>query len=156
MRLATFRPLGGFTNQKEERRLDNGLQPFVKLRCYESRVYSRAAECLREVEARKRVLLSQRELRKAIQPRWTDAVVRPLTSFHADPRYRGDLHRADMAWALHTAARGLSREQIEHETLNSRDLAKKGPPQRRLAYAMRTATKAVCAIKGPSLCENLR
>jgi len=48
----------------------------------------------------------------------------------------------DMAWALHTAARGISREQIEQEILNSRDLSKKvrrcagrrtpcGPPARR-------------------------
>jgi RepB DNA-primase from phage plasmid len=45
-----FGRLAGFTNQKKERRLDNGLQPFVKLRCSEGRVYSRAAEFLREVE----------------------------------------------------------------------------------------------------------
>ena len=50
--------------------------------------------------------------------------------------------RADIAWAVHAAARGLSREQIEHEILNGRDLSKKGPP-RRLAYAMRTASKAI-------------
>ena len=31
-----------------------------------------------------------------------------------------------MAWVLHAAARGLSREQIEHEILNSRDLSKEG------------------------------
>ena len=49
----------------------------------------------------------------------------------------------DMAWALHTAARGISREQIEHEILNSRDLSRKGPPLRQLAYAMRTASKAI-------------
>jgi hypothetical protein len=47
------------------------------------------------------------------------------------------------AWALHAAARGLSPEQIEHEILIGRDLSKKGPPLRRLAYAMRTARKAI-------------
>ena len=41
------------------------------------------------------------------------------------------------------AEKYLSRAQIEHEILNSRDLSKKGPPQRRLAYAMRTASKAI-------------
>jgi hypothetical protein len=51
--------------------------------------------------------------------------------------------RGYMAWALHAVARGLCREQIEHEILNSRDLSKKGPPLRRLAYAMRTARKAI-------------
>ena len=42
-----------------------------------------------------------------------------------------------------SAARGLSQEQIEHEILNSRDLSKKGPPLLRLAYAIRTASKAI-------------
>jgi hypothetical protein len=48
-----------------------------------------------------------------------------------------------MAWAVHAAARGVSREQIEHEILNSRDLSKKGPPQRQRVYATRTASKAI-------------
>jgi hypothetical protein len=71
-----------------------------------------------------------------------DAPVRPITSFHTDSRYGGDLHRADMGLALHATARGLSREQIEYEILNGRDLSKKGSPLRRSAYAMRTASKA--------------
>ena len=37
----------------------------------------------------------------------------------------------------------LCREQIEYEIRNGRDLSKKDPPQRRLAYAMRTASKAI-------------
>jgi hypothetical protein len=37
----------------------------------------------------------------------------------------------------------LVRAQIGHEILHSRDLSKKGPPLRRLAYAMRTASKAI-------------
>ena len=135
--------MAGFTNQKKERRLQNGFQPLVRLRSSEGNVYSAAKEFLREVEVLKRALLSQRELRKRARPRETNTPVLPITSFHADSRYGGDLHRADMAWALHAAARGLSREEIEHEILNSRDLSKKGPPLRRLAYAMRTASKAI-------------
>ena len=50
-----------------------------------------------------------------------------------------------MAWALHAAAGGLCREKIEHEILNSRDLSKKGPPMRQLAYAIRTASKAIAS-----------
>ena len=45
--------------------------------------------------------------------------------------------------AVRAAARGLSREQIEHEILINRDLSKKGSPLRRLAYATRTASKAI-------------
>ena len=100
--------LAGFTNQKKERRFQNGFQPFVEVRSCEGHVYSRAAEFLLEVEALNCTLLSQRELRKAARLRLTDALVRPLASFHADSRYGGDLHRADMAWAIQAAARGLS------------------------------------------------
>jgi hypothetical protein len=59
-----FGRLAGFSNQKRERRLENGLQPFVKLRCCEGRVYSQAAEFLQEIEALKRALLSQGESRR--------------------------------------------------------------------------------------------
>ena len=151
--MATLRTAGAFTNQKKERRLHNGFQPFVRLRSSVGNVYSAAKEFLREVEPLKRALLSQRELRRTAQPRWTDTLVRPLASFHADPRYACDLHRADMAWALHAASHGLSREQIEQEILNGRDLSKKGSAPRRLAYVMRTASKAI-ALSAQSATED--
>ena len=43
-----FGRLAGFTNQKKERRLQNGFQPFVRLRSSEGNVYSAAKEFLRE------------------------------------------------------------------------------------------------------------
>src|SRR5262249_13056480 len=88
LRLATFRPpLAGFTNQKKERRLQNGFQPFVRLHGNEGYVYSTANEFLREVEALKREQLSRREPRELARPRDNDAPVRPITSFHTDSRY---------------------------------------------------------------------
>src|SRR5262249_53785258 len=121
----------------------SGLQPFVRLHRSEGYVYSAANGFLREVEALKREQLSRREPRELARPRDNEAPIRPITLFHTDSRYAGDLHRADMAWVVHAAARGLSQKQIEHEILNSRDLSKKGPTPRRLAYAMRTASKAI-------------
>jgi hypothetical protein len=55
---------------------------------------------------------------------------------------------------LTPASRG---NKIEHEILNSRDLSKKGPKLRRLAYAMRTASKAIALyaqIKSALAMEN--
>ncbi len=46
-----FGRLAGFTNQKKERRLLNGFQPFVRLRSSGGNVCSAAKEFLREVEA---------------------------------------------------------------------------------------------------------
>jgi hypothetical protein len=116
-------------------------------------------EFLREVEALKREHLSRREPRELARPWQTDTPVRPITSFHADRRYGGDLHRADMAWAVHAAIRGLSREQIEHEILNSRDLSKKGSAIASvgLRYADgEQGDRSVHAIKSAFAMENSR
>jgi hypothetical protein len=62
---------------------------------------------------------------------------------------RGDLHRADMAWALHAASRGLpeqQEQQIKDELLHTRDLSKKGRIQRQVSYAQRTAIKALRVV----------
>jgi hypothetical protein len=56
-----------------------------------------------------------------------------------------------MAWALHAASHGLSGEQIEDEILSGRDLSKKGSAPRRLAYAMRTASKAITLSSNDSI-----
>jgi hypothetical protein len=69
--------------------------------------------------------------------------LRPLDEFHRDPRYGGDFHSADMAWARHAAAMGLSANEIRAAIMQTRDLAKKGSPQRQREYAERTAGKAV-------------
>jgi hypothetical protein len=95
-----FGRLAGFTNQKKERRLQNGFQPFVRLRNNEGYVYSAAKEFLREVEALKREQLSRREPREMVRPCQSGTPVRPITSFHADRRYGGDLHRADMRLSI--------------------------------------------------------
>ena len=138
-----FGRLAGFTNQKERTTTGKWTSALRQLRGNEGNVYSAAKEFLREVHALRREILSQRESRKRTQPRSTNTPIRPLTSYHDDPRYGGDLHRADMAWALHAVAHGLSQEQIKHEILNGRNLSKKGSASRRLAYAVRTASKAI-------------
>ncbi|HZB88042.1 MAG TPA: hypothetical protein VE291_05240 [Terracidiphilus sp.] len=69
--------------------------------------------------------------------------LKPLAQFHRDPRYAGDLHRTDLAWARHAAATGLSVSEIRSEILQGRDLSKKGDPRRQREYAERTAGKAI-------------
>jgi hypothetical protein len=73
--------------------------------------------------------------------------VRPLSEFHGDPRYAGDLHRADMAWALYAASRGFPEQQIRAEILHARDLSKKGGLRRQLNYAEKAATKALDTVQ---------
>ena len=142
-----FGRLAGFTNQKPKQRLSNGLQPFVRLHQCEVRPYSAAREFLEEVKSLAEKTSAKRAARTT--SRWisTEDLVRPLAEFHSDPRYTGDLHRADMAWALHAASRGLPEQQISYEILHARDLSKKGRESRQLDYAERTAIKAVARVQ---------
>jgi hypothetical protein len=143
-----FGRLAGFTNQKPARRLDNGLQPFVRLLEYNGRIYSAAENFIRLVTALAAESRRQRELRVECRSR-IDHRLRSLADFHADPRYGGDLHRADMAWAVHAASRGFREETIESQILSARDLSKKGHSTRQRDYAKRTAIKAIAIADPP-------
>jgi hypothetical protein len=141
-----FGRLAGFTNQKPKRRLRNGLSPFVRLRGSEGRIYSAAREFLEEVKSLSETFSVERTAWTRVRFSSTEDSVRPLAEFHRDPRYDGDMHRADLAWAIHAASRGLPKEQIMDEILNARDLSKKGAPRRQFDYAQRTANKALDTV----------
>jgi hypothetical protein len=141
-----FGRLAGFTNRKPERLLPNGLAPFVRLRQCEGRTYDAAHQFLEEVKSLTEKTASERAIRTTSRPTSNDNPVRSITEFHYSARYGGDLHRADMAWALHAATRGLSEQQIRDEILHTRDLSKKGRLQRQVSYAERTATKALKTV----------
>ena len=137
-----FGRLAGVTNQKPTRRLENGYAPFVKLHGCSGRVYEKASEFLRQMSADHAKVVAEpnsRRLARAVPP---DSI-RPIVEFHRDTRYGGDLHRADMAWAIYAASRGFSQDAIRMEIFNGRDLSKKGRPGRQFEYADRTAAKAV-------------
>ena len=138
-----FGRLAGFINQKPNRRLPNGLQPVVRLRESPGAVFAEASrfqlEVVRLVEQARLLRLAQLRLCSA-SDRHTR---RTLTDFHQHPRYQGDLHRADMAWASYAARHGVSAAQIAAEICGARDLTKKGTIRRQVAYGERTAAKAI-------------
>ncbi len=106
-----FGRLAGFTNPKPNRRLESGLQPFARLVEASGQVYSRAPAFVAEVRAATATegLRESGDAGEAAGQGAQEAPpLRPLDEFHRDPRYGGDLHRADMAWARHAAAMGLS------------------------------------------------
>jgi hypothetical protein len=142
-----FGRLAGFTNQKPERLLPNGLAPFVCLRQCEGRTYAAAHEFLEQVKSIAKKAVALQTTQTTSRSTSNQKPVRPLSEFHLDPRYDRDLHRADMAWALHAASRGLPEERIRDEILHARDLSKKGRIQRRLNYAERTAIKALKTVE---------
>jgi hypothetical protein len=142
-----FGRLAGFTNRKPERLLQNGLAPYVRLRQCEGRTYAAAYEFLEEVKSLAEYAVAVRASRVTSRPAANGNLVQSLSEFHRSPRYGGDLHRADMAWALHAAIRGFSEQQIRDEILSGRDFSKKGRVQRQLSYAERTASKALRTVE---------
>jgi len=145
-----FGRLAGFTNPKPSRRLASGLQPFARLVAANGQVYREAARFIVEVRA---ALI--KESAKAKDAGSRDGAgqgaqpppLKSLAEFHRDPRYTGDLHRADMAWARHAAGMGLSSKEIRETIIGERDLSKKGDARRQRDYAERTAGKALRQVK---------
>jgi RepB DNA-primase N-terminal domain len=142
-----FGRLAGFTNQKESRRLPNGLAPFVRLHEARARIYSAAPVFHQQVADLDREARAERAKRFSPARKCSGHSIRSIDDFQSDPKYGGDLHRADMAWADYAASNGLSAAEIEREILDARDLSKKGQRQRQIAYAERTAIKALAAIR---------
>ena len=142
-----FGRLAGFTNPKPSRRLASGLQPFARLLEASGQIYRQAPGFLAEVRA-----AMAAETVSKTGGSGTEGLgqgvhelppLRPLAEFHNDPRYAGDLHRADLAWARHAAAMGLAAREIRAAIMEARDLAKKGDSRRQGEYAERTAIKAI-------------
>ena len=146
-----FGRLAGFTNPKPNRRLASGLQPFARLLEASGQVYQQAPVFVAEVKAAMAGETVSKtggnETEEAGQGAPGLPPLRSLAEFHNDPRYGGDLHRADLAWARHAAAMGLSASEIGAAIMEARDLAKKGARRRQREYAERTAYKAIQQAK---------
>jgi RepB DNA-primase from phage plasmid len=140
-----FGRLAGFTNPKPNRRLESGLQPFARLVEASGKVYIRTAAFLAEARAAMAaaVVGEAGSVGDEAGQGAPESLLRSLAEFHRDPRYAGDLDRADMAWARHAAAMGLSAAEIRAELTRARDLSKKGNLKRQREYTERTAGKAV-------------
>jgi hypothetical protein len=142
-----FGRLAGFTNPKPDRRLASGLQPFAWLLDASGQIYQQAPSFIAEVRAAMAGETVSKtggsDTEGAGQGAPEMAPLRSLAEFHNDPRYGGDLHRADLAWARHAASMGLSASEIRAAIMEARDLAKKGASRRQREYAERTAGKAL-------------
>jgi hypothetical protein len=72
--------------------------------------------------------------------------IKPLAEFHDDPRYGGDLHRVDLAWARHAATMGFSASEIRAAIMDARP-RQAGSIKRQREYAERTAGKAIRQVE---------
>ncbi len=141
-----FGRLAGFTNPKPSRRLASGLAPFARLLDASGQVYRQAPVFIAGVKAAlagEGVMVVGGEPDRVGEGAPELPPIRPLAEFHSDARFDGDLHRADLAWARHAAAMGLSANEIRAVIMEALDLAKKGSPKRQRKYIESTAGKAI-------------
>jgi hypothetical protein len=134
-----FGRLAGFTNNKQKYRQSNGLQPYVRLQHADPCIYPAAAEIRARAEQELAQEHAKREHLKTL-PRHASAL-KSIDSFHSDPRYGGDLHRADLAFATYALAHGAHFDDVVR-SIAQRDLSHKGSTNRQQAYIDRTVRKA--------------
>ena len=133
--------LAGFTNRKPTRQLANGLFPYVRLHEAQPKTFEQRQTFAGELRAK---LDRPKPVPVALKHITTPRTLYPITRFHEDPRYGGDLSRADYAYAIYAHTHGVSDAEIEAAILQ-RDMAKKGnalAQQRYARYTLRRAKKS--------------
>ena len=135
-----FGRLAGFTNRKEKHRTPYGNYPYVRVNeSYPHDSYPSADDLLSRIA---------NELRSNRTPICTgtesfpDRRLLTIDAFRANPKYDGDGNRIDLAYAVYAVIHGVS-ELAVAVSINSRDLSKKGPPNRQESYTSRTIAKAM-------------
>ena len=142
-----FGRLCGFTNRKPVYMNPNGLYPFVKVVAHAHGVYAEAANFVRSI----RESLRERPNGARMHPQSSrNGCLKSIEEFRADPAYRGDGNRIDLAFTLHALTNGTSEDAIR-AAIQTRDLSKKGSEARQLAYVGRTIEKAKQTISRRSL-----
>src|SRR5207253_5160482 len=146
-----FGRLAGFSNCKDKHRQPGGHYPFVRLIHASGEVYEKADEFLRDVEIQlkaARIEADRRRewLRKNNLYGKTD-VAKTIDQLREDPKYQDDGNRIDLAYAVHALSHGVSEDEVR-TAIATRDLTKKGTPERQADYIERTVQKAFQAVRG--------
>ena len=137
-----FGRLAGFTNRKPRNLGLGGLYPFVRLAEATGVPYPAAEAFVAEVRYKNERKVELPSGRRAKER--NDSL--SISEFREDPKYGGDGHRIDLAFAVSALAQGASEEFIR-DSLLTRDLVKKGSLKRIDDYVARTINKARSALK---------
>jgi hypothetical protein len=134
--------LAGFMNCKKKHRRGDGSYPLIQLHLARRQVFERAEVLIAYAEQAE---ASQRKRWKKVRALYASArggTVKPIAAFHAHPRYEGDLHRADLGWAIHALSNALGDDEVRRTILTARDLRHKGSRREQERYAARTVRAA--------------
>jgi hypothetical protein len=144
-----FGRLVAFSNRKEKHRQPGGHYPFVRLVHATGEIYENATTFVQEIEDRLKaerteILRRQERFRNRGQSLQIVAV-KTIDDFRKDPKYASDGNRIDLAYAVYALSHGVSEDDVR-TAICSRDLKKKGTPDRQRDYLERTIQKAHEAI----------
>jgi hypothetical protein len=140
-----FGRLAGFTNRKAKYQSKEGAYPFVRVTdARPAHVYAAAGDFVHSV---REVASSLENPTRAAASARSDGRLLSIGDFRSNPSYDGDGNRIDLAYSVYALAHGVSEAAIA-EAINSRDLSKKGAPNRQSAYTSRTIAKAAQRIHG--------
>ncbi|MDO5693503.1 MAG: RepB family DNA primase [Pseudomonadota bacterium] len=140
--------LAGFTNCKPKYKQPNGFYPFVVLREATGKEYGKTDELLADVIAKQEAEKSAEQERRsrfaAAAPTRNSRIriSKTVNDFRNDPRYGGDLHRAELGYATYAISRGATEREVV-AAIMTRDLSHKGTDNRQTEYAERTVKKAI-------------
>ena len=112
-------------------------------------IYDQAREFVASVEERveKARMEFERRREQFHKDRHSSAngPLRTIEDFRRDPRYQADGNRIDLAYAIYAISHGVPEEVVRH-AIASRDLRKKGTPDRQMGYIERTVRKALQTV----------
>ncbi len=153
--------LAGFTNQKPNRLLDNGLHPFVLLREWSGQVMTQAQELLERAdrfldqqetrrEQKRRLAVIHTEGVKKSSPGGLKTVLEPIAEYsrqwvELEKRYGPDMDQSRADWTIATRMVGSGQydaEDVERAILGMSPNLHTRKPGHTEDYAHRTATKA--------------
>lgn len=140
-----FGRLAGFTNRKEKYRQEDGRYPFVRMiEAEPGRVHSQVEWLTGVVRSQSRGLARSDTTPPTFAAGSGSTISRRLKTiedFRSKPLYAADQNRIDLAYSVYALANGIGEDELRRH-LSSRDLAKKGGPERQQRYIDRTIEKA--------------
>jgi hypothetical protein len=145
-----FGRLAGFTNRKSAYRSARGQFPFCLLRESSAAIVDLSSDIAEaaaslQAEAEEMAAVARRHAERRASGIAPERASRSIASFHTDPRYGGDLTRADLAYAVYALSRDVSAADVS-AALAARDLSHKGGSKRQHEYVARTLEKALSTV----------
>jgi hypothetical protein len=134
--------LAGFMNCKKKHRRGDGSYPLIQLHLARRQVFERAEVLIAYAEQAEASQRKRWETVRALYANSQSGKIKPIAAFHAHSRYEGDLHRADLGWAIHALSNGLGDDEVRRTILTARDLRHKGSRHEQERYAARTVRAA--------------